>query len=237
MTLSHKLAPNLFLLLLLFCLPALTMAQAPARQDTAALRQLVHDFLQLQTAGLPGRVGLSVGALDPRLNLAACAAPQAFLAPGSRAWGKTTVGVRCTAPSPWTVYIQAGVSVTADYIASAVPLAQGQSIEAGQLIGMQGDLAALPAGIATDMAQVIGRSASVSLPAGTPLRLDTLRSRPVVLQGQLVRVVSSGAGFRVSAEARAIGNASEGQVVQARTPGGQQISGVARAGGLVEVAF
>jgi flagella basal body P-ring formation protein FlgA len=33
----------------------------------------------------------------------------------------------------------------------------------------------------------MGRSAMVSLPPGTPLRLDTLRSKPVVQSGQLVR--------------------------------------------------
>lgn len=226
------------LLAVLLCLSQGAAAQSPAtRQDAAALRASVTQFLQIQTAGLPGQVTLTVGELDARLNLAACPAPQAFLAPGSRAWGKTTVGVRCTAPATWTVYIQASVSVVADYIASALPLAQGQPIEAGQLLTMKGDLAALPPGIATDMAQVIGRSASVSLPAGTPLRLDTLRSKPVVSQGQLVRLVSGGNGFRVSAEARAIGSASEGQVVQVRTAGGQQISGVARAGGLVEVSY
>ncbi len=229
---------SLKLLPVLLCLSAAAAAQAPAaRQAPEALRDSVAQFLQVQTAGLPGKVTVSVGAVDARLNLAPCPAPQAFLAPGGRAWGKTTVGVRCTAPTPWTIYIQASVAVVADYIASAVPLAQGQAIEASQLVSMQGDLATLPAGIATDMGQVVGRSANVSLAAGTPLRLDTLRSKAVVQQGQLVRVVSSGAGFRVSAEARAIGNASEGQVVQVRTPAGQQISGVARAGGLVEVAF
>ncbi|MDC8759330.1 flagellar basal body P-ring formation chaperone FlgA [Janthinobacterium fluminis] len=225
------------LFLILLCCAANAAAQSETRQQPEALRASVADFLALQTAGLPGKVSVTVGAVDPRLNLPACPAPQAFLAPGSRAWGKTTVGVRCTAPSPWTMYIQASVAVQADYIASAVPLAQGQAIEAGQLVSLRGDLAALPAGIATDIGQVLGRSANVSLPAGTPLRLDTLRSKAVVQQGQLVRMVSSGAGFRVSAEARAIGNASEGQVVQVRTPAGQQISGVARAGGLVEVAF
>ena len=229
--------PPLKLLPVLLLMAQAAAAQAPARQDLALLRQNVQQFLQIQSTGLPGQVTVTVGPLDPRLNLAACPDPQAFLAPGSRAWGKTTVGVRCAAPSPWTVYIQANVAVLADYIASAVPLAQGQAIEAGQLLSMKGDLTALPAGIATDMGQVVGRSANVSLPSGTPLRLDTLRSRQVVLQGQLVRVVSSGAGFRVSAEAKAIANASEGQVVQVRTPGGQQISGVARAGGVVEVAF
>jgi flagellar basal body P-ring formation protein FlgA len=215
-------------------------AQQPApgaRQDRAALRQAVEQFLQIQGAGLPGQVAVTVGAIDPRLNLAACAAPQAFLAPGARAWGNSTVGVRCTAPQPWTIYVQARVAVTADYVASAVPLAQGQPIQPAQVLTMKGDITALPPGIVTDMAQVVGRSLNVSLPSGMPLRLDALRAERVVQQGQLVRVVSSGAGFRVSAEGRAVGNASEGQVVQVRTAGGHQVSGVAKAGGLVEVAY
>ncbi len=137
----------------------------------------------------------------------------------------------------WTVYIQAQVTVIADYVAAAVPLAAGQVIDASQLITLQGDIAAMPNGIVTDPAQAIGRSPAISLPSGTPLRLDSLRSKPVVQQGQLVRVVSGGSGFRVSAEARAIGNAADGQVVQVRTPAGVVLSGVAKAGGQVEVAF
>jgi flagella basal body P-ring formation protein FlgA len=192
--------------------------------------------MQGQSAGLPGKVDITVGPLDPRTSLAACAAPQAFQQPGARAWGKTTVGVRCSAPA-WTVYLQVQVSVLTDYVAAAVPLAQGQPIEAAQLVLVKGDLAALPNGVVTDIAQAVGRSSIVSLPSGAPLRLDGLRSKPVVQQGQLVRVVSSGAGFRVSAEARAIGNAADGQLVQVRTPAGAIISGVAKAGGLVEVVF
>jgi flagella basal body P-ring formation protein FlgA len=208
-----------------------------ARQDLAALRQVAEQYLQAQTAGLPGKVSISVGTLDQRMSLAACAAPQAFQQPGARAWGKTAVGVRCAAPTAWTVYIQAQVHVLADYVAAAVPLAQGQPIEPSQLVRMQGDIAAMPNGIVTDMAQAVGRSSTVALASGTPLRLDGLRSKPVVQQGQLVRMVSSGAGFRVSAEARAIGTAADGQVVQVRTPAGAIISGVAKAGGLVEVVF
>jgi flagellar basal body P-ring formation protein FlgA len=52
-----------------------------------------------------------------------------------------------------------------------------------------------------------------------------------------VRVVTHGAGFSVSAEARAIGTAGDGQVVQVRTPAGAILSGVAKAGGMVEVVF
>jgi flagella basal body P-ring formation protein FlgA len=41
----------------------------------------------------------------------------------------------------------------------------------------------------------------------------------------------------VSGEGKAIGNAGEGQVVQVRTASGAVISGTAKAGGMVEVAF
>jgi len=209
----------------------------PARMEPAALRQVAEQFLQVQTAGLPGKVTVSVGALDPRLNLAPCPAPEAFLMPGARAWGKTTVGVRCAAPSAWTVYIQSQVSVLGSYVAAAVPLAQGQAIEEAQLAVMQGELTALPAGIATDKAQLIGKTSSLSISAGTPLRVDMVKAKPVILNGQLVKLVSKGNGFSVSAEGKAAGSAAEGQVVAVRTGNGQQISGIARMGGLVEVAF
>lgn len=225
---------------LLLAAPVVFAAPTPGaavRQDLTALKAVVSQYLQTQAGGLPGQVTVTVGAIDPRMSLAACPAPQAFQQPGARAWGKTTVGVRCTAPAAWTVYIQAQVSVLAEYVAAAVPLAQGQAIDAAQLVLIKGDIAAMPNGIVTDMAQAVGRSATVSLPAGTPLRLDTLRSKPVVQQGQMVRVISTGNGFSVSAEAKAIGTAGEGQVVQVRTPSGAILSGTARAGGLVEVGI
>jgi flagella basal body P-ring formation protein FlgA len=217
--------------------PAATAQSVPARQDPNALRAVAEQFLLAQAAGLPGEVSVKVGAVDPRTALAGCPAPEAFLNPGARAWGKTTVGVRCTAPSAWTIYLQAQVNVKADYVAAAVPLAQGQPVEQGQLMLVKGDISAMPNGIITDMAQAIGRTPTVSLAAGTPLRLDTLRSKPVVQQNQAVRLVLNGNGFSVSAEGRAIGTAGEGQVVQVRTPSGTVVSGTAKAGGMVEVAF
>jgi len=233
---NTRLACTLSALLLTFS-GALHAQPGAARQEMASVRRSVEQFLQIQSAGLPGQVSISVGAIDPRMQLAACPEPQAFFMPGARAWGKTTVGVRCVAPSAWTIYVQASVSVIGEYLASAVPLAQGQSIEASQLVTLKGDLTMLPAGIATELTQVVGRSANISLPPGTPLRLDTLRSKPVVQSGQLVRLITSGNGFSVSAEARAMSTAGDGQVVQVRTAGGQQITGIAKAGGMVEVAF
>jgi len=226
-----------------FSLLALLMTSAQAQQTPAAQRQkpeavrsIAEQFLKTQAAGLPGQVTVKVGGVDPRLSLAACPAPEAFQQPGARPWGKTTVGVRCTSPS-WSVFLQAQVSVVADYVAAAVPLAQGQPVEQSQLVLVKADIAAMPNGIITDMAQAIGRTPTVSLPAGTALRLDSLRSQQVIKQGQAVRLVSRGSNFSVSSEAKAINNASDGQVVQVRTQGGTVVSGLARSGGMVEIVL
>jgi flagella basal body P-ring formation protein FlgA len=233
MHMTRSLSSSFFAFLLAYSLAV--PAQAQPGQDGGAVRKVVEQFLQTQSAGLPGKVTITVGQVDPRMALAACPDPQAFQQPGARAWGKITVGVRCTAPS-WTVYIQAQVNVIAEYVAAAAPLAQGQPIDASQLAMVKGDLAALPNGIVTDMAQAIGRTPTISLPAGTPLRLDNLKSKPVVMANQTVRVISNGAGFSVSAEGRALTNAAEGQVVHVRTPSGAMLSGTAKASGIVEVA-
>jgi flagellar basal body P-ring formation protein FlgA len=210
---------------------------SPQRQDTEALRQTVEQFLRKQSAGLPGDVTVTAGAVDARMNLPACPQPEAFLPPGGRLWGKTTVGVRCNAPSPWTIYLTATVCVVGEYVAAAVPLGQGQLVAAHDVIKVKGDLTAMPNGIVTDPAQAIGRTLATSVRAGTPLRHDSLRSPRAVQAGQIVKLVSTGPGFRVSADGKALGHGTEGQIVQASTANGQVVSGVARANGVVEVTY
>lgn len=201
------------------------------------MRQAVEHFLSTQATGLPGQVKITIGQIDPRLNLQACAGLEPFLPNGSKVWGKTTIGVRCSVPASWVVYIPATVQVSGDYLATAAPLAQGQTIGPNDIVRLKGDLTALPPGILTDSSQAIGRRVAISLPAGLPLRQDALRNQQAVQQGQIVRLVSAGPGFRVSAEARALASGTEGQIIQARTGSGQVVSGVAKAGGVVEVTY
>lgn len=208
-----------------------------ARQDLGQLQRVVEAYVRKEAAGLPGKVSFTVTPLDARLSLAQCPAPEAFMPPGGRLWGRSAVGVRCLAPVAWSIYAAVQVEVNAEYVITARPLAQGEAVNAQDLTTMRGDLARLPAGIVVDALHAVGKQLAVSLGAGQPLRQDMLRSPNVVAQGQGVRIVSQGPGFRVSAEGRALGNAAEGQSVQVRAPSGQTVSGIARAGGVVEVRY
>lgn len=214
-----------------------TPTPQPPRQDPAVLRTGVEQFLQRQAVGLPGEVKIEIGQIDARMNLPSCLQPEPFLTHGSRVWGKTSVGVRCTAPSSWTIYVTANVHVFADYLVAAAPMAQGQTITNNDFTRMRGDLSTLPAGVITDAAMAVGRTTMSSLQLGAPLRQDTLRAQPAVQMGQTVRLMSAGSGFKVTTEARALGNGNEGQTVQARTPAGLVISGIAKVGGIVEVTY
>lgn len=86
-----------------------------------------------------------------------------------------------------------------------------------------------------DPAQAIGKTLKSGLGAGQPLRSDQLTAPLAIQPGQSVRLVSHGDGFSVTSEGKALTGALDGQVVQVRAASGQTVSGIARAGGIVEV--
>jgi flagella basal body P-ring formation protein FlgA len=222
------------LIMLFLLLPALSWAE-PTRQDNNAILMTVNQFLQTQSVGLPGKVKVTLGQIDNRLNLAQCANMQAFMPNGSRIWGKTTVGVRCSAPSNWTIFVQADVSVTGNYVVSAAPLARGQMLADEQLSIASGDLTKLPNGVITDKSQAVGKIMNVSVSAGTPLRSDAIRTQAAIQQGQNVRLITTGNGFEVSTEGQALNNANAGQPVQIRLINGQVVTGIAKPDGSAEM--
>ncbi len=215
----------------------LTVFPAYAQQRPDAVDTRVRDFLQAQAAGLPGEVTIQVSPLDPNNQLPACAALEPFLPAGTRAWGRISVGVRCDSPVTWTAYVQAQVSVLADYLVAARPLRAGQIVGPADLGQRRGDLTALADNVLTDSTQAMGHNTRFAVAAGTPLRGDMLRVPHAVRQGQTVPVVSAGPGFRVSSEGRAMNNAAPGESVRVRLANGQVVTGVAQPGGTVEVSF
>jgi len=206
------------------------------KQDLDQVKQVAEHFLMKETTGLAGTIKIKMGELDSRLRLANCVALEAFSPSGSRLWGKTTVGVRCTAPQTWTVYIQGSVQVWSDYFITAHTIAQGQLITENDITALKGDLTSLPSGIVTQASQAIGHTSVMALSSGLPLRQEGLKFQQIVLQGQTIRLISNGAGFSVSTEAQALNNASVGQAVKVKTTSGQVLSGIAKAAGLVEIA-
>lgn len=210
-------------------------AAAQERPDAALIKRTVERFVARETAGLPGRVAYTVAPLDPQFNLPVCRSVEAFLPAGARLWGSTSVGVRCTSPTPWTMYLTTDVRIWAGVVHTARAIPQNQAITESDLAVQQADLTQLPAGVVTEVRQAAGKILVTTLGAGQPLRSDLLRAPAVVQQGQPVKLVVQGRGFTVSAQGRALTAATDGQLVQVRVQSGHVVSGLARTGATVEV--
>lgn len=226
---------NCVLALQLLCGSAALCYASVDKVQLGKILGAIEQLMYQQTAGLPGKVSFTIGAIDRNLNLHACAAPEAFMASGARLWGNTSVGVRCTGNSPWTIYVPVSVKVMAEVVVAAHSLTQGRAIEAGDLVLQEADLGLLPGAVITDTGQAIGRVVTISVNAGQPLRQDLLRAPLVIQQGQSVTLRVQGAGFKVSTTGRSLTNAAEGQVAQVRTLKGNTVNGIARLGAIVDI--
>lgn len=192
--------------------------------------------IRMQTQGLAGTVQVRL-AKPETARLPPCNAYEAFTPPGGRLIGRTHVGVRCLGPSSWNIMLSAEISVSGTYVTTARPILAGQAIQAGDLTVQTGDVSILPTGFVSDPAQAIGKTLRNALAAGQVIRADRLLAPQVIQQGQIVKVISRGEGFAVSAEGRALTNAAVGQPVQVRMNSGQTVSGVARSDASVELNF
>jgi flagella basal body P-ring formation protein FlgA len=207
----------------------------PAFQNLRIINQKVKEFLTAQSAGSPGKPEITVAPIEENTQLTYCPSPEAFFPPNSAAWGRTTVGVRCGQPKPWTVYVQANVSIIANYVVAGAPIGQGQIINANDLQLQKGDLTTLPNGIFTEFNRVIGQTAKMSLVAGTVIKKEMLKMPIVVQKGQSVRVSSSGKGFAISTDGQALNEASEGELVKVKVNNGSVVTGIAKKDGQIEV--
>lgn len=206
-------------------------------QPLQSIETVAKQYLVTQTQGMSLRSEVSVSALDKFLKIERCDAMEAFIPTGNKAWGKTTVGVKCTKPVSWTLFMQAQVSVFTKYVSTAKPLTTGQTISADDITLLEGDLSMLPSGVLTEPNDVIGKTIASAIPSGMPLKVDFIKAPFVISQGQSIKVVSNGKGFSVSNDAQALNNAREGQLVKAKTASGTIISGIAQASGQVYVIF
>lgn len=228
---------------LLVLVPLLILQLPPAPCEAAEWQSLpeiqsaVETFVKEKTATLPGERTVTTSRIDQRLKLAKCDRLEPYLPVGNRLWGSSSIGVRCFAPATWSLYVPVRIKVTNNVLVAARPIGSGQEVRAEDVQLQQRDVTAFAGSVLTSMDQAEGKAVSMPVPAGAVLRSEMLRSSNVVLQGQQVKLIAQGAGFKVTSEGQAMGNATAGQVVSVKTRSGQIIKGIARSEGVVEVYF
>ncbi len=212
---------------------ALAAAGPAARaQGTPLPPEAVAQALALATqaaqalAPPAARVLATPGALDPRLQLAACGRVEPWLSAGQPAWGRTRVGLRCVqGPTAWSVMLPVTVQVWAPAVVLGSALPAGASLDASMLHLAEVDWGAASTKPFDSTDALAGRVlARPGLP-GQTLRPTDLQARRWFSLGETVQILGRGAGFAVSTEGQALTHGLEGQAARVRTEGGRVLVG------------
>ena len=111
------------------CCAALLLSGVALAAVPIDLSARLRLFMEQQPLPFDGEVEVIVGEPDPRLNLAACAQYEPFVPPGTRLWGRASLGMRCVAGANWVAYVPIQVKVYGPAVVASRPIARGLRIE------------------------------------------------------------------------------------------------------------
>lgn len=203
-------------------LPAMA-AQALQAHDTirAQVRQHLHG--QLPPAQRED-ARIEIGRLDPRLRLPACPTPLETFATGKRSTvGAVTVGVRCTADKPWTLYVSARVVVFGEVVVAARAVPRGHAITAEDVRLARKDLSRLSYGWLTTVDEAVGKTAKRAYAPAQVLQPNQLAAPKLVRRGEQVIVRVARDGLEVSMTGKALSDGVLGEQIQVRSRGSSRV--------------
>lgn len=186
----------------------------------------VNAQLHSEEAPLPLRAEVDVGMLDPRLRLAPCQHVEPYLPPQTRLWGRTRIGLRCTAgPVAWNVFLPVTVRVWGPGWVLRRPVAQGEVLGAEHAEAAEVEWTAQRDTVLVRPQDWQGREAARGLAAGQVLRAGVVRAPQVFETGATVRLRVEGQGFVLTAIGEALGHGRLGEPVRVRLPNKRVLTG------------
>ena len=229
----RKTAALTFLLLLV---PAAAWSGQVQTHDS--ILKAATGFLRDQLGRTEGQVPeITPGRLDPRLRLAQCDLPlEAFMPPGRRELGNTTVGVRCNGSKSWTLYVPMTINLYAGVVVATTSLPKGEYIDSSKVKIARRNLAKLPQGYFRELAEVEGMMLKRNVTAGQPLIPAMLKAQRMIERGQRVTMLASGGGLEVRMAGEALSHGARGERIRVRNLTSRRIvEGVVTGAGLVRV--
>lgn len=182
---------------------------------------------RVQSSGAaPLRMDVTLGALDSRLRLAACARVEPYLPPGTQLWGRTRLGLRCVDGSArWNVFLPVTVKAYGRAWVIRRDVAPGAVLGQADVMEAEVDWAQEASPTVIDPLQWVGQVATRALTTGQALRQNMIRPAQVFQAGSQVRVIAQGPGFQITSDGQALSAGIVGQLARVRMENGRIMSG------------
>jgi flagella basal body P-ring formation protein FlgA len=217
----------------------LAVAQTIAPSASGAPQTSAEDATQLATAIRQAALAvaspdatISLGPLNGAQYMQSCAGPLSVAISGTVPYEQAAA--HCSNPA-WTLYVTVTIAQSAKVVVAARPVTAGQSLGLADLTFAQ-EPVSLYAGrqVFHDTDQLIGASATMSLPTGTIVTSDNIAEPVVVKAGQTVSVSVISGGVNVSINAVADETGRIGDTILLTNPSsGRRFSALVTADGPV----
>jgi flagella basal body P-ring formation protein FlgA len=173
------------------------------------------------------RIEVTLGQLDPRLQLSPCAKIEPYVPAGSRLWGAARIGLRCLEGArAWNVYLPVTVAHFGPGLVAVASLPAGHTLVAADLRTAEVNLTEQSSPAVDALMPVAGRTLSLPLGAGQNLRQSGLKARQWFAAGDPVQLRVTGGGFAIQGSGEALTPGMEGQMARVRTEAGKIVSGM-----------
>lgn len=199
-------------------------AESDGYQSLAAIHKVVYEFLQERAQG-PGVIDrVVIEHLDPRLRLTACGAPlQPFLPDGQPGVGRLTVGVRCSSPKPWRLYVPVQIHRHIEVLVAARPLPRGVVLTQDVIRQERRNVADLARAWYTEPKQLLGLETRQAIRAGEVFSPQLLISPRLIHRGQELILFATSGTMTVTMKGQALEDGAEGDIIRVRNLSSERI--------------
>ena len=219
--------------------PSAALATAQTERADVTIKNFLGRELEMAKANNQGQAGyrfeVIVGQIDSRLQLAPCARIEPHLPANARLWGRVNVMLRCVEGANWNVSLPVTVRVFGLAFTTNRQILANEAVRESDVDLHEVELSRDPGVPVTSIQQLEQKMLARPVVAGTVLRQDWFRTLPVIMAGDMVKVIANGSGFSVTSDGQALNQATDGQTVRIKTESGRVISGTARSGRIAEI--
>lgn len=225
-----------------FLLMSLVLFAGAARaevQPLQALQSAAEEFVRARLPSGAAKHFVAAHPLDARLRLTACDSPlESFSSSATLTGARTTVGVRCASPAPWTVYVPVSVEVEVPVLVLKRALARRARVAPTDVEPQVRRVPGSALNFVSDIASLQGHRLKRALPAGAAVTIDALTPDVLVRRGQRVTLIADSGAVQIRAQGYALSDGAADERIRVQNVTSLKVvEGVVESGSSVRVGL
>lgn len=203
------------------------------------IEQVAYEYALKQAQTQHDNPHVAMTSLDPRLRLKACDSElEVFTKTASTTMGNQTIGVKCSFPTTWTVYVPVKVKIFKTILVANKSLSANHILTENDIKRQEWDIGTLRQGYLIDAKKLIGQQLKYAISTGSVINPNSIKPQKIVRRGEQIQLVASVGKMEVRMKGTALADAQLGQRVKVKNSSSKRVvEGIVEAPGIVKVAM